>query len=42
MTYIPYLEVYELHFWGMKKSSTTLLMNDRELQYTYGRVDCYS
>ena len=36
MTYIVGLHAYELHP-GMKKSSTTLLMNAMVLHYTYDR-----
>ena len=36
MTYIVDLDAYELHQ-GMEKSSMTLLMNARVLQYTYDR-----
>jgi hypothetical protein len=34
--YIAYLNAYELQS-GMKKSSTTLLMDPRVLHYTYDR-----
>ena len=36
MTYIVDLDAYDLHL-GMKKSSTTLLMNARVLHYTYDK-----